>query len=163
MTALLNSPTFWTLIAFVAFVIVLFRPVKKALLGGLDSRIAQIRAEVEEAQRLREEAQALLASYQRKQREAVQEAEEIVSRAREEAENHRAQAERQLAELLQRQEALAVEKIAQAEASATKEVRDIAIDLAVAATEKILSEKVTGALADKLVADAIEELPRKLQ
>jgi len=163
MTALLNSPTFWTLIAFVAFVIVLFRPVKKALLGGLDSRIAQIRAEVEEAQRLREEAQALLASYQRKQREAVQEAEEIVSRARDEAENHRAQAERQLAELLQRQEALAVEKIAQAEASATKEVRDIAIDLAVAATEKILSEKVTGALADKLVADAIEELPRKLQ
>jgi len=163
MTVLLHSPTFWTLVAFVAFVIVLFRPIKKALLGGLDSRIAQIRSEVEEAQRLREEAQALLASYQRKQREAVQEAEEIVSRAREEAENHRAQAERHLTDLLQRQKALAVEKIAQAEASATQEVRDIAIDLAVAATEKILSEKVTGALADKLVADAIDELPRKLQ
>lgn len=163
MTALLHSPTFWTLVAFVAFVIVLFRPLKKALLDGLDSRIAQIRAEVEEAQRLREEAQALLASYQRKQREAVQEAEEIVSRAREESENHRAQAEHQLVELLRRQEVIAVEKIGQAEAAAMQEVRDVAVDLAVAATEKILAEKVTGELADKLVADAIDELPRKLQ
>lgn len=163
MTALLHSPTFWTLVAFVTFVIVLFRPIKKALLDGLDSRIAQIRTEVEEAQRLREEAQALLASYQRKQREAVQEAEEIVARAREEAQNHRAQAERHLADLLQRQETLAVEKIGQAEAAAMQEVRDVAIDLAVAATEKILAEKVSGELADKLIADAIDELPRKLQ
>jgi len=163
MTALLNSPTFWTLIAFIIFAVLLFRPVKNALLGGLDSRIAQIRTEVEEAQRLREEAQTLLASYQRKQREAVQEAEEIVARAREEAETHRTQAERQLSELLKRQEALAVEKIGQAETAAMQEVRDVAIDLAIAATEKILAEKVAGDLADKLITDAIDELPRKLQ
>lgn len=163
MNALLNDPTFWTLIAFVIFVVLLFKPVKKALLGGLDSRIAQIRTEVEEAQRLREEAQTLLASYQRKQREAVQEAQEIVARARSEAETHRAEAERHLAALLKRQEALAVEKIGQAEAAATQEVRDVAIDLAIAATEKILAEKATGDLADRLIADAIDELPRKLQ
>lgn len=163
MTALLNSPTFWTLIAFIIFVVLLFRPVKKALLGGLDSRIAQIRTEVEEAQRLREEAQTLLASYQRKQREAVQEAEEIVARAREEAETHRTQAGHQLSELLKRQEALAVEKIGQAETAAMQEVRDVAIDLAIAATEKILAQKVSGDLADKLITDAIDELPRKLQ
>ena len=163
MSALLNDPTFWTLIAFLIFVVLLFKPVKKALLGGLDSRIAEIRTEVEEAQRLREEAQTLLASYQRKQREAAQEAEEIVARAREEAETHRAEAERQLADLLKRQEALAIEKIGQAEAAATQEVRDVAIDLAIAATEKILAQKATGNLADKLIADAIDELPLKLQ
>ena len=163
MMALLNDPTFWTLVAFVIFAALLFKPVKNAMLGGLDSRIAQIRAEVEEAQRLREEAQTLLASYQRKQREAVQEAQDIVARAREEAETHRAEAERQLAALLKRQEALAVEKIGQAEAAATQEVRDIAIDLAIAATEKILAEKVAGELGDKLIGDAIDELPRKLQ
>lgn len=163
MTALLHDPTFWTLVAFVIFAVLLFRPIKRALLGGLDARIAQIRTEVEEAQRLREEAQTLLASYQRKQREAVQEAEEIVARAREEAETHRAEAERHLAELLNRQEALAVEKIGRAEAAAMQEVRDAAIDLAIAATEKILAQKVTGDLADKLIADAIEELPRKVQ
>jgi F-type H+-transporting ATPase subunit b len=163
MNALLHDPTFWTLVAFVIFLILLFKPIKNALLGGLDSRIEQIRSEVEEAQRLREEAQTLLASYQRKQREAVQEAEDIVARAREEAENHRADAERHLTEMLKRQEALAVEKISQAEATAMQEVREVAIDLAIAATEQILAEKVTGDLADKLITDAIDELPRKLQ
>lgn len=163
MNALLNDPTFWTLISFTIFVVLLFRPVKKAVLGGLDSRIAQIRTEVEEAHKLREEAQTLLASYQRKQREAVQEAKDIVTRAREDAENHRAESERQIADLLKRQEALAIEKIGQAEAAAMQEVRDVAIDLAIAATEKILTEKAAGDLADTLIANAIDELPRKLQ
>ena len=81
MTALLQDPTFWTLVAFVVFIVALFKPVKNALIGGLDSRIAQVRTEVEQAQELREEAQALLASYQRKQREAAQEAEDILNRA----------------------------------------------------------------------------------
>ncbi len=159
----MHDPTFWTAVAFVIFVVVLFKPVKKALLGGLDSRIAQIRSEVEEAQRLREEAQTLLASYQRKQREAAQEAENIVKQAKEDAALHRAEAEKAMEELLKRQEAMAVEKIAQAEAAAVQEVRDIAVDLAIAATEKILAEKVRGDLSDRLVDRAIGELPQKLQ
>ena len=161
--SLLQDPTFWTLVAFVIFFAAVFKPLKKALIGGLDSRIEQIRTEVEEAQRLREEAQALLASYQRKQREAVQEAEEIVNRAKQDAEVHRAQAEKDLAALLKRQEELAVEKIAQAEAAAVQEVREMAVDLAIAATGKILSEKVTGDLSDQLVDKAVAELPQKLQ
>jgi F-type H+-transporting ATPase subunit b len=161
--SLLQDPTFWTLVAFVIFVVAFFRPAKKALLGGLDSRITQIRNEVEEAQRLREEAQSLLASYQRKQREAVQEAQAIVARARDDAEIHRAESQKALEEALKRQEELAVEKIAQAEASAVQEVRETAVDLAIAATERILTEKVSDDLADKLVSEAIEELPRKLQ
>jgi len=163
MSHLMQDPTFWTAVAFVIFVALLFRPVKKALLGALDGRIEQIRAEVEEAQRLREEAQTLLASYQRKQREAAQEAEEIVKQARAEAELHRKETETAMADLLKRQEAAAVEKIAHAEAAAVQEVRDIAIDLAIAATQKILAEKVTGGLSDKLVDKAIAELPQKLQ
>jgi F-type H+-transporting ATPase subunit b len=163
MSALMHDPTFWTAIAFVIFVVALFKPIKKALLAGLDSRIAQIRSEVEEAQRLREEAQALLASYQRKQREAAQEAENIVKQAKEDAALHRAETEKAMEELLKRQEAMAVEKIAQAEAAAVQEVRDIAVDLAIAATEKILAEKVRGDLSDRLVDRAIGELPQKLQ
>ncbi len=163
MSHLLQDPVFWTAVAFVIFVVLMYRPLKKALLGALDGRIEQIRAEVDEAQRLREEAQALLASYQRKQREAAQEAEEIVKQAREEADFHRKETEAAMVDLLKRQEALAVEKIAQAEASAVQEVRDIAVDLAIAATQKILAEKVTGDLSDKLVDNAIAELPQKLQ
>jgi F-type H+-transporting ATPase subunit b len=163
MSAFLHDPTFWTAVAFVLFVVALFKPVKKALLAGLDSRIEQIRSEVEEAKRLREEAQALLASYQRKQREAAQEAEDIVKQARDDAALHRTEAEKALADLLKRQEALAVEKIAQAEAAAVQEVRGVAVDLAIAATEKILAEKVRGDLSDRLVEKAIGELPQKLQ
>lgn len=163
MSNFLHDPTFWTAVAFVIFVAAMYRPVKKALVGALDGRIDQIRSEVEEAQRLREEAQALLASYQRKQREAAQEAEEIVKKAREEAELHRKETESAMADLLKRQEAQAVEKIAQAEAAAVQEVRDVAVDLAIAATQKILTEKVTGDLSDKLVDEAITELPQKLQ
>lgn len=163
MSALMNDPTFWTAVAFVIFVALLYRPVKKVLLSALDGRIDQIRSEVEEAQRLREEAQALLASYQRKQREAAQEAEEIVKQARSEAEIHRKETETSMGELLKRQEALAIEKIAQAEATAVQEVREIAVDLAIAATQKILADKVTGDLSDTLVDKAITELPQKLQ
>lgn len=163
MSELVHDPAFWTALAFVIFVVVMFRPLKKALLAGLDSRIEQIRKEVEEAQRLREEAQTLLASYQRKQREAAQEAETIVRQAKEDAAIHRAEAEKALEELLKRQEALAVDKIAQAEAAAVQEVREIAVDLAIAATEKILAEKVRGDLSDRLVDKAIGELPQKLQ
>ena len=106
---------------------------------------------------------ALLASYQRKQREAAQEAENIVRQAKEDAVLHRAETEKAMEELLKRQEALAVEKIAQAEAAAVQEVRDIAVDLAIAATEKILADKVRGELSDRLVEKAIGELPQKLQ
>jgi F-type H+-transporting ATPase subunit b len=163
MSELVHDPAFWTALAFVIFVVVMFKPLKKALLAGLDSRIEQIRKEVEEAQRLREEAQTLLASYQRKQREAAHEAEKIVKQAKEDAAIHRAEAEKALEELLKRQEALAIDKIAQAEAAAVQEVREIAVDLAIAATEKILAEKVRGDLSDRLVDKAIGELPQKLQ
>ena len=87
------------------------------MIGGLDAKIAEIRQEVEEAEKLREEAQSLLANYQR-QRQAIQDAEAIVARAKEEAERDRAEADEAMKDMVRRQEEQAREKIAQAEAAA---------------------------------------------
>ena len=163
MMALLQDRTFWVAIAFVIFVVALFKPIKKALLENLDARIAQIRTEVEEAERLREEAQTLVATYQRQQREAKQEAEDIVAKAKVDAERHQAEAEEAMKAAFARQEAQAKDKIAQAEAAAVQEVRDVAVDLAIGAAERLLAERLAGKEGDALVDDAIKELPEKLQ
>ena len=82
---MLQDPTFWVAVAFVIFVIAVFKPIKGALMGSLDAKIEEIRREVEEAEKLREEAQSLLANYQRQQRQAMQDAENIVARAKDHA------------------------------------------------------------------------------
>jgi F-type H+-transporting ATPase subunit b len=154
---------FWVLVAFILFVGFMVWKARKALVGGLDSRAARIKAEIDEAQRLREEAQALLADYQKKQREALGEAEAMVKQAGEEAARLKAKAETELAAALKRREQQALDRIAQAEAQALAEVRNLAADLAVAATRKILAENLDPAKAQSLVSDAIAELPRRLQ
>lgn len=163
MTALLQDPTFWTAVAFIIFVAAVYKPAKRFILSGLDGRIAQIREEISEAQRLRDEAQSLLASYQRRQREAAQEADEILRRAQREVEVQRQEGEKALQDLLQRREQLAMEKIAQAEAAAVREVREMAVDLSITATERILRERLTGQASDRLVDNSIAELPKRLQ
>ena len=159
---ILHSPTFWVAIAFVVFVIAVFKPIRNAATGALDGKIAQIRNELEEAQRLREEAQATLAAYQLKQRDATQEVEAMMARAKSEAESHRKAAESALETILKRQEQLAVEKIQQAEAAAVQEIRDRAVTVALAATVKLLEEKLAGESGDTLIDDAIKALPERL-
>jgi len=160
---IIHDPTFWVLVAFVIFVIAVYKPIRGALLGGLDSRIAEIRQEVEEAEKLREEAQSLLAKYQRQQRQALQDAETIVARARESAERHRAEAEESMKEMVRRQEEQAREKIAQAEATAIQQVRAMSVDLAMAAAEKLLVERLGGTEGSRLIDASIQDIPRKLQ
>lgn len=162
MEAILQSAEFWVAVSFIVFVLAIFRPAKRILLAALDQRIAQIRADVEEAQRLREEAQQALATYQRRQREAMQEAERIIAHAREEAERTMARAEAELEEMIKRREQQAADKIAQAEAAAMDEIRDKAVDLAVAATAKILEEKMRGKAGEQALSAAIKSLPDKL-
>ncbi len=162
MDALLHSTTFWVGVAFVVFVAAAFKPGKRILTEALDGRIARIREQVEEAQRLREEAQATLASYQRRQREAIQEAEQIIAHAREEAERVKARAQTELDETVKRREQQAAEKIAQAEAAALDEIRERAVELAINATAKLLAEKMAGKPGEKAVADAISRIPDKL-
>ena len=154
--------TFWVAIAFVVFIIAVFKPLRGAMTGALDDKIAQIRNEVEEAQRLREAAQSTLASYQLKHRDAAQEVEAMMEQAKAEAAAHRKGAEAALEAMLQRQEQSASEKIQQAEAAAVQEIRDRAVTVALAATVSLLEEKLSGASGDALIDDAIKTLPDRL-
>ena len=160
---MLQDPTFWVAVAFVIFVIAVFKPIKGTLIGGLVAKIEEIRREVEEAEKLREEAQSLLANYQRQQRQAMQDAENIVARAKEEAGRHRAEADEAMKEMVRRQEEQAREKIAQAEAAAIQEVKSMAVDLAMAASEKLLADKLVGDEGSRLIDKSISEIPQKLQ
>ncbi len=128
----------------------------------LDARIESIRTEIDEARRLREEAQASLAAYQRKLRDAVGEAEQIVARARDAADRSAQRAAEALEATLARRQAQALENIAQAEAAAVKQVRDTTIEVALAATREVLRAHLRGAHADALIDAAIKELPEKL-
>lgn len=153
---------FWLTVAFVIFVGLLFRPVTRMITSALDDRSDAIAKELDEAARLAEETQAALAEYQRKQRDAVKEAEEILTRAEAEAKRMGEAAAQGLAAALERREQLAIEKIAQAEARAIEEVRNAAVDIALSATRKLIEENVDKGKSDALVADAIKELPGKL-
>ncbi len=159
---MLEDPTFWVAIAFAAFVILAAKPITGALFGALDARAERIRAEIEEAQALREEAQKTLAEYKRKQRDALKEAEAILDHAKVEAARLGEQAVRDLEAALERREQAAVEKIAQAEAQALQEVRDQAIEMALAATAKLISDNLDKGRADEMVDQAIRDLSGKL-
>src|SRR5690606_19179001 len=122
----------------------------------------RISNELEDARRLREEAQQLLAEYQRKRKEAEQEAEDIVSAARREAESIVADARQKTEEYVARRAELAETKIAQAERDAVNEVRVRAVDLAVAAAGRILGDKVDAKVDASLFKDALANVRAKL-
>ncbi|MEQ9640365.1 MAG: ATP F0F1 synthase subunit B [Alphaproteobacteria bacterium] len=155
--------TFFVGLAFVVFVgVLVYFGVHKMLLKSLDERASAIRDEIDEAQRLREEAQALLAGYERKQRDALKEAEEMVAHAREEAEREARESIDKLDAALARREQLALDKIALAEAQAEREVRAAAVDLAIDAAAKVIETQVAGARGEALVDDAIKDLRQRL-
>lgn len=155
--------TFWVGVAFVIFVgIVLYYKVHRMIIGALDDRAARIRGELEEAQRLREEAQALLASYERKQRDAMSEIEAMRQHAREEAAREAELAAAKLEQSLTRREELSLEKIALAEAQAAREVREAAIEAAIAAAGEVIRTRLDRDGARSLVDDTIKELRRHL-
>jgi F-type H+-transporting ATPase subunit b len=154
---------FWVAIAFVAFfVIVLYYKVPGMITKALDQRADAIRKELDEARRLREEAQKLLADYQQKHRNAAQEAESIVELARREAESFAQETRASLQDSLNRRTKLAEDKIVRAEAQAIDEVRATAVEVAVAAAEKILREKAASASGAALIDQGIRELKGRL-
>jgi F-type H+-transporting ATPase subunit b len=158
----LRNPEIWVAVAFVIFVGAAAKPIGRAIGKALDARAARIKAQLDEARALREEAQRLLADYERKQREALQEAEAIVGRAREEGERIRREAAANLDAAFARREKMAMDKIAQAEAQAVADVRNQAVDVAMAAAAKLLKANVDAGKGDELIAAAIVELDRKL-
>ena len=158
-----EDPTFWVLVAFVIFFAAVGKKAYQAITAGLDARTEAIRQEIDEARRLREEAGTVLANTQRQQRKAAEEAEAVVAQARDAAEAIRAEAAEALEATLQRRRDQAIDKIAQAEAAAVKQVREATVDVALAATRRVLSRRLKGKPADALTAAAIKELPKKLQ
>jgi F-type H+-transporting ATPase subunit b len=161
--AFYQEPEFWLTVAFTIFVALMAKPVWRKVTGGLDARAAQIQAELDEARKLREEAQAQLASYQRKQRDAAKEAQEILAHTEDEAGRITAEAETRLAEVLERHREIAADRITQAEARAVEEVKAQAVEAALAATARLIADKMDQSKADALIDDAIKELPGKLR
>ena len=157
------TPDISVAIAFVIFVVLVAWKGTKKLTAGLDQRADAIRKQLDETQNLREEAQAALASYQRQQRDALAEADEIVAQAKADAERLKVQAENVLTATIKRREEQAVERIAQAEATAIKDVRDQAIELAIGVATKIITEKMTKTVQNELVKDASEDLMKNFQ
>jgi F-type H+-transporting ATPase subunit b len=153
---------FWVLIAFLIAIAYLIYKTRTIVTGSLDARAQKIKAELDEAQRLREEAQATLADYQRKQRDALKEAEAIVAQAKAEAERAAAQGARDLDAAIERRKHLAVEKIALTEAKALAEVRNLAVDLAIAALKRAFAEDLDAARRGALIDEAIAALPPTL-
>jgi F-type H+-transporting ATPase subunit b len=154
---------FWVAVAFVIFVGVLgYLQAHKRLVKSIDDRRERIKAELDEAGRLKAEAEALLATYRRKQQEAEREAEMIVASATAEAERLAAEAETKIEEFVARRTKMAESKIAQAEAQALADVRSAAAELAVAAAEKILTRTVKDKVADDLLAKGIADFRAKL-
>jgi F-type H+-transporting ATPase subunit b len=158
-----NEPTFWVLASFLAFFAMLAYFGVPGLIGRmLDARADGIRKELDEARKLREDAQALLADYKTKAASAESEAKSIIEQAKREAEALAADARQQLAENIARRSKIAEEKIARAEAQALGEVRAAAVETAMAAAEKIIGARVSGSAAGSLIDQSIADLKGKL-
>lgn len=157
-----HDPYFFIGIAFLIFVGLVIWKGSKGIVGSLDARSDKIRHELDEAKRLREEAHHLLADYKRKQREATDEAESIVRQAEDEARRMREKATKALEETIARREQQALDRIAQAEAKAEADVRHMAVDLALSATENVLQKKLSDGEAAALIDASIKDLPAKL-
>ncbi|MBP9182492.1 MAG: F0F1 ATP synthase subunit B [Fuscovulum sp.] len=159
----LQNTNFVVLIAFVLFVgFLVYMGVPKMLVGMLDKRAAAIKAELDEARALREEAKTVLASYERKQKEVAEQTDRIIASAREEAMAAAAQAKADLKTAIARRLASAEDQIASAEASALRAVREQAVSLAVAAAGDVLSKQMTAEAAKASIDAAIEQVDAKL-
>lgn len=157
------QPEIWVALAFVVFLGGLgYIGVHKIVAKSLDDRAARIKADLDEARKLKEEAAQLLADYQRKRLEAESEAQGIIAGAKDEAARLAVEAKAKIEEFVTRRTKMAETKIAQAEAQAAADVRSAAAEAAIAAAERILSAEAKGALAGELITRGIEDVRKKL-
>jgi F-type H+-transporting ATPase subunit b len=160
---MLSSPEFWVAVAFVVLVgILIYAGAPGVATGALDRRAERIKAELDEARLLKEEAAKLVADYRARRASAEREAQDIVEAARAEAERVAADAKAKLEDFITRRTESAESKIAMAEAQAMADVRAAAADAAVAAASTIMAQSVKGEIADGLIAKGIGEVRSKL-
>ncbi|MEM0899644.1 MAG: F0F1 ATP synthase subunit B [Pseudomonadota bacterium] len=155
--------TWWTFIGLLLFFgLIIYLKVPGIVGKALDDRSDKIANQLDEARRLREEAQELLAQYTKKRAEAEQEAEDIVDAAKREADAYASEAKKKTEDYIARRTAMAEQKIAQAEADAVNEVRSSAVDTAVAAAEQLLGSKLTAAKSNDLFKTSLGEIKERL-
>jgi F-type H+-transporting ATPase subunit b len=161
---LLHDAEFWTGLALLVFLgLLLALGVHKAAAKALDSKAAKIQADLDEARKLREEAQALLASLKTQREQTEKLAGEMLANAKAEAKRFEAEAKAKLEEQIKRRQELAERRISNAEAQAGAEVKAAAADLAAQMAEGVLAQRLDGAKSDPLVDSALEQLAGKLK
>lgn len=159
---MLSDPKLWVAISFFIFLALAWKPLIGRILAALDARGERIRAEIDEAAKLRAEAEAMLREAKARREAAVAEAETVLAHAREEAKHVAAEMQAELAASLKRRERMAMDRIAAAEAEAAAAVRAVAADVAVAATRKLIADGMSGAGHAALIDKAITDLPQRL-
>jgi F-type H+-transporting ATPase subunit b len=160
---MLAEPEFWVAVAFVILMgVFAYFGVHNTVLRALDHRSERIKAELDDARRLKEEAAKLLAEYKARRATAEREAQEIIDTAKADAERIAAESKSKVEDFVARRTKTAESKIALAEAQALADVRAAAADAAVTAASRILSQTVTGQVADDLLAKGISEVREKL-
>ena len=152
-----EDPAFWVAISFVIFVALAWKPLAKFLTSALDARSERIATELREAVSLREEAQSLLAEYQKKQRENMEEAKRIVEQTKADAQAMAQRAEQELRDTLEKRKALAMEKIAQAEIAAVRMVQQNVVNIAVGASREMIGDSANGSDLIDLALDDIKQ------
>ena len=158
----LFDPTFWLAVSFIIFVLLARKPVGNLIAASLDSRAERIRKELDEALRLKEEAQAILAEYERNFKNASFEVESILNNAKEEAERITRNAKENLERDIKRRTDIAEQKIAQAEAAVIRQLRDNAVDITTGAAKVLIMEHLQKEAAEELINAAVMDLGRKL-
>lgn len=155
--------TFFALVALIIFLaIVVYAGAFRQMGAALDGRAARIQKELDDAARLRKEAEALLAEYKQKRTDAEKEAAAIVAQAKADADEYAAETKRKLAESLERRTRQAEQKIAQAEAAAVKDVRNAATELAIAAASRLVADQAKGPKGADLIASSIAAVKNRL-
>lgn len=155
--------TFFAFVGLVIFLgVAVYFKIPGAITGALDAKADAIRKELDEARRLREEAQALLSDYQRKARDAEKEADSIIAEAKAQADRLTEATNKSLAEMIERRTKAAETKISQAQSQAVAEVRGIAADVAIAAAEKILAARAASGAAEDLISKGIAQVRANL-
>jgi F-type H+-transporting ATPase subunit b len=156
---MLATPELWVFVSFVLFLALLVHyKIPDKVVKALDDRADKIRVELDEARRLREEAQNILVDYQRKCSDAEKEAEDIVAMARREAEFYAQEQRKALSESMQRRMKLAGEKIARAEEQAIQDIRSKSVDVAIAAAETVIARQLEGKSAESLVEKSVRDI-----
>ena len=159
----LKNTDFVVLLAFIVFVgVLLYFKVPAMIAGMLDKRADGIKAELDEARALREEAQTILASYERKQKEVAEQADAIVAHAKKEAAEAAEAAKVDLKATIARRLAAAEDQIKSAEVAAVNEVKNTAVTVAIGAAQDLIAKKMTAADGNKLIEDAIKDVEAKL-